>query len=121
MRLSTSIVLTLFLACLVTASAQTSSTPTTLEPGTPIERTVGSTETHTFIIALTENQYLQFVVNQHGIDVIVRVFSPAGKSLGEFDSPNGSEGPENVSIVAVSAGNYRIVVAALDPSSPVKD
>jgi hypothetical protein len=78
---------------------------------------IGSAETHSFNVALTENQYLQFVVNQHGIDLIVRVFSPTGKSLGEFDSPNGGEGPENVSVVGVAAGSYRISVSALNPNS----
>src|ERR1043166_3420965 len=103
MRLSTITFLSLPLALFITASAQTTGTPTTLEPGSPIERTIGSAETHNFNITLTENQYLQFVVNQHGIELIIRVFAPSGKSLGEFDSPNGSEGPENVSIVAVAA------------------
>src|SRR5215470_9117293 len=121
MRLSTISFLSLPLALFITASAQNSVTPTTLEPDTPIERTIGSRETHSFSINLSENQYLQFVVNQHGIDLIVRVFSPAGKSLGEFDSPNGTEGPENVSIVAVTAGNYRISVSALDANNSVRD
>jgi len=92
-------------------------TPTTLQPGSSIERTLPPNESHTFTIDLTEEQYLQFVVNQHGVDVVVRVFSPAGKSLGDFDTPNGAEGPENVSIVAITAGTYRIVVAPLDPNS----
>jgi len=50
----------------------------------------------------------------------VRVFSPTGKSLGEFDSPNGAEGPENVSIVGMASGDYRIVVAPLEPKSITK-
>ena len=121
MRLSTITFLSLPLTLFITASAQNSGTPTTLEPDTPIERTIGSTETHSFSVNLTDNQYLQFVVNQHGIDLIVRVFSPTGKSLGEFDSPNGAEGPENVSIVAVTTGSYRIAVSALDENNSVKD
>lgn len=111
----------LALSLLLTASAQTPGNVTTLESGTPIERSISQTETHTYNITLSENQYLQFVVYQHGIDLIVRVFSPSGKSLGEFDSPNGNEGPENVSIVAVAAGVYRIVVSALDAKTVVKD
>src|ERR1051325_10101185 len=119
MRLSTITFLSLPLTLFITASAQNSGTPTTLEPDTPIERTIGSTETQSFSINLTANQYLQFVVSQHGIDLIVRVFSPTGQSLGEFDSPNGAEGPENVSIVAVTAGSYRISVSALDANKSI--
>jgi len=83
MRLSTITFLSLPLTLFITASAQDSGTPTTLEPDTPFERTIGSTETQSFSINLTANQYLQFVVSQHGIDLIVRVFSPTGQSLGK--------------------------------------
>src|SRR4051794_5643482 len=111
MRISTSTPLLLVLALIVCLSdrgvAQTNQT--TLQPGTPIERTIGPSESHTYLINLTENQYMQFVVNQHGIDLIVRVFSPTGKGLGEFDTPNGAEGPENVAIVGMTSGAYRIV------------
>ena len=90
---------------------------TVLQPGTPLQRTISPGESHTFTIDLSDEQYLQFVVDQQGIDLIVRVFSPTGKSLGDFDTPNGAEGPENVAIVAVSGGSYRIVVSPLDPNS----
>jgi hypothetical protein len=112
---------TLSVLCLLllfpVVTAQTKTDQTTLEPGTPIERTIGPNESHSFTIKLEDEQYLQFVVNQHGIDLIVRVISPSGKRLGDFDSPNGGEGPENVSIVAIKGGEYRIVVSPLDPNS----
>jgi len=47
------------------------------------------------------------------IDVVVRLFSPEGKSLGVFDTPNGNEGPENVSLTADDSGVYRIDVSPL--------
>lgn len=84
-----------------------------LQPGSAVERTLASGQRHTFTINLEQDQFLEFVIEQHGIDVIVRVFSPEGKSLGEFDSPNGTEGPENVSLTSASAGVYRIEVAPL--------
>ncbi|HEV8368031.1 MAG TPA: hypothetical protein VGQ39_08770 [Pyrinomonadaceae bacterium] len=117
---SSSLPLLVLLISLSTANAQTQATQTTLEQGSTIERAIGPTETHAYTIALRDAQYLQFVVNQHGIDLIVRVFSPTGKSLGEFDSPNGAEGPENVSIVGMAGGDYRIVVAPLEPKSITK-
>src|SRR5438552_13062745 len=91
--------------------AKAQSGAATLQPGIPIERTLARGQTHSFNVTLEQDQALQLVVNQHGIDVVVRVFSPAGKSLGEFDSPNGTEGPENVSVIAVTSGVYRIEVA----------
>jgi hypothetical protein len=55
------------------------------------------------------------VVEQHGIDLLIQVMSPTRKNLGDFDSPNGGEGPENVSFVAGPAGPYNVTVAPLNP------
>ena len=107
------ILLVLFLMCLLSGAPAKGQGPASLQPGIPIERTLASGQSHSFSINLEQDQFLQLAVDQHGIDVIVRVFSPAGKSLGEFDSPNGKEGPENVSLVSVVAGVYRIEVAPL--------
>src|ERR1044072_5909760 len=92
----------------LTANAQT-----TLQPGTPIERTLGPGQTQEFNITLEENNFIQLVVEQRGIDVVVKVFSPGGKAVGEFDTPNGNDGPEHVSFVAAAAGAYNIIVTPL--------
>ena len=98
-------------------ATQAQGNQTVLQPGTTLERTIGPSESHTFTIDLDDEQYLQFVVTQKGTDLLVRVFSPGGKSLGDFDTPNGADGPENVAIVGLKSGTYRIVVAPLNPSS----
>jgi hypothetical protein len=95
--------------------AQGTGASTPLQAGTPIERTLGAGQSHSYTVNLDAGQFLQLVVDQHGIDVIVRVFSPAGKRLGEFDTPNGDDGPENVTVVAIAAGSYRVEVAPLGP------
>ena len=97
----------------VLCSAASAQTP--LQLGSPIERELQPGQTHEFTVELQENNFIQLVVEQNGIDVIVKVFSPAGKSLGEFDTPNGAEGPEHVSFVAVASGSYRVSVGPLDP------
>ena len=103
-----------FLICAsLTAYAQG---PTTLQPNVPVERALAN-QMHEFIVTLEENTWIQFVVEQRGIDVVVKIFSPEGKALGEFDSPNGNDGPEHVSFVATAAGNYRITVSPLDPAN----
>jgi len=89
---------------------------TTLQLGTPIERPLGPNGAYDFTVNLEANALIQFVVDQRDIDVIVKVFSPDGKSIGEFDSPNGADGPEHVSFVAAAAGGYRINVTPLDPN-----
>lgn len=87
--------------------------PTLLTSGTSVERQIGPGQTQLFQVAADQDQYVQLVVDQHGIDVFITVSSPSGKVLGEFDSPNGKEGPENVSFVASSPGTYLIAVAPL--------
>ena len=80
----------------------------------PAEQTLIPGQAHSFTVTLQENTYIQLVVEQRGIDVVVKVLSPDGKSLGEFDSPNGADGPEYVSFVSSTSGNYGIAVTPLD-------
>src|ERR1044071_9848457 len=112
-RLRPLLLLPCFICVFLTANAQG---PTTLQLGTPIERSLRPNQVQEFIINLEENTLIQLVVEQRGIDVIVKVASPAGKSLGQFDSPNGDDGPEHVLFLAVAPGAYRVAVSALDPS-----
>jgi hypothetical protein len=101
-----------FLFCVfLTANAQG---PTTLQLGTPIERTLKPGQTQEFTLNLKENTFVQLVVEQRGIDAIVKVSAPNGKVLGDFDSPNGNDGPEHVSFVGVAAGAYLIAVSPLN-------
>jgi hypothetical protein len=85
----------------------------TIQPGTTLERTLGRGQSHSFTISLVADQYLQIEVDQHGIDVIVRAYAPDSKLLSEMDSPNGTEGPENLAIISNKDGVYRIEVAPL--------
>ena len=112
-KLPALILVSLFTCFAINANAQA---PTTLQVGTPIERALGPGQVHEFTVKLEENTYIQVSVEQRGIDVIVKTFSPANKSLGEFDSPTGTEGSENVSFVAATAGVYRLTVGPLDPN-----
>lgn len=114
-RLRVLFLLPLLLCLSLTALAQ--GPPAPLQMGTPIERTLGAGQTHEFTVTLEENSYIQLVVEQRGIDVIVKVFSPEGKAMGEFDSPNGNDGPEHVAFTGTAAGVYRIIVGPLDPAN----
>lgn len=112
MRTSTvlSVVLFLFLA---STNASGQALASQLQIGTPIERTLAAGQSHSYSLSLEKDQLVQLVVDQKGIDVIVRVFSPGGRAVREVDTPNGAEGPENVELITSSAGNYRIEVAPL--------
>jgi hypothetical protein len=70
---------------------------------------------HRFTVSLEKEEFAQIIVDQRGVDVVVRVTAPDGRNLGEFDSPNGSNGPENVTVVALIAGSYSVAVSPLNP------
>jgi hypothetical protein len=88
-----------------------------LEPGKPIVRELAGDQAHSYGIALKAGQYLHVVVEQRGIDVVVSLFAPDGKRLAEVDSPNGTQGPEPVSMIAETSGNYRLEVRSLEKTA----
>ena len=92
--------------------------PTPLQQGTPIERSINGSQTHTYTVTTEEKRLVQLTLEQRGVDVVVSVFSPAGKKLGEYDTPNGTDGPENVSFVVVEQGAYRIDIKPLQVDAP---
>lgn len=97
-----------------TVAAQTDADMPKLDLGKPIERELVSDQAHSYSIALSAGQYLHVVVDQRGIDVVVAIFGADGKKLAEVDSPNGTQGPEPLSIVAQTTGTYRLEVRSLE-------
>src|SRR5690242_5180364 len=110
--------LSVLLLVLISVSLTANAQGQTLQLGTPIERTLGPGPSHEFRITLEENSFVQLVVEQRGVDVTIKVVSSEAKIVGEYDTPNGNEGPEHVSFVAASAGIYRIIVSPLSPEAP---
>ena len=102
--------------CLLTVIA--AAQDQTLQLGTTIDRQLASGQSHTFTVILEENTYIEFVVEQRGIDVLLIVANPEGKELSRHDTPNGAQGPEIVAFVAATAGTYRITVAPLNQDTP---
>ena len=88
-----------------------------LKMGPPIERELAGGLTHSYRIVLAKGQYMKAVVEQRGIDVVVRLFGPDGQQITEVDSPNASQGPEPVSIIVEANGEYRLAVEALDKTA----
>ena len=87
---------------------------TALEQGKPVERGLDGGGTHSYLISLAAGQFCHAVVHQLGIDVVVALYGPDGKQLVEMDSPNGTYGPERVSLVAGTSGSYKLEVRSLE-------
>ena len=78
--------------------------PQTLNPGGK----------HTYPLTLNANDYVKLVVEQKGIDVVVRLLGPDGKIVHEVDSPNGTQGPEPLSSIVEKSGGYTLEVESLE-------
>ena len=83
-----------------------------LASGKNLESTLAGGTTHAYVFDLPAGQFVDVVVDQQGIDVVVELRAPDGRLLTRVDSPNGAEGPEPVPAVAEVAGRYRLEVAA---------
>ncbi|MBV9957466.1 MAG: CHAT domain-containing protein [Acidobacteria bacterium] len=97
------------------AQTQQGGAATPLEQGKPVECELAGGKAETYLIKLSAGQFLRAVVEQRGIDVVVRLYAPDGKQLLEVDSPNGTDGPEPVSLIASVTGEYRLEVRSLAP------
>lgn len=93
-------------------------TATTLQPGVPVDRDLGAGRVHEFTVNTKESSFVQLVVEQQGIDVVIKIVSPDGKALAECDTPNGDEGKERVSFLAKDAGRYSISISPLNSDQP---
>jgi CHAT domain-containing protein/Tfp pilus assembly protein PilF len=81
-----------------------------LELAQAVERMIGGGEIHQYRVALNPGQYLRIAVKQQGGDVFMTVLDPASRKIARIDRPNGAYGPETVSVVAETAGDYQIEV-----------
>ena len=57
-------------------------------------------------------------MDQRGVDVVVSIFAPDGTKLVQVDCPNANYGLEPVSLVAETAGAYRVEVRSTSPKLP---
>jgi CHAT domain-containing protein/tetratricopeptide (TPR) repeat protein len=84
-----------------------------LEVGQLVLRDLKGGQTHSYEISLAAGQFAHVVVEQKGIDVVVKLFTPDGRLITEVDSPNDTLGPEPVYAIAETTGLYRLEVGSL--------
>lgn len=75
-----------------------------------IQAGILQTESHRYLFKANKGQFLNFVVNQIGIDLKVSLYSPQNSLIMEVDSPNGKNRPEHVKFQSPSSGNYIIEI-----------
>lgn len=88
-----------------------------LVPARPVERELRGGQVHKYQVSLSQGQYLKVVVDQRGVDVVVTALGPDGAKISEVDSPNGTLGPELISVVAITSGVYLFEVRSLEANA----
>lgn len=88
-----------------------------LELGKSVERELRGGVAHSYSLPIPAGQFLHVRVVQRGIDVILTLVGPDGKTLAQVDSPNGTKGDEPIWYVTESPGNYRIEIGSLEAAA----
>lgn len=81
-----------------------------LSAGTVLDGDLVGGQRIRFALELAEGEYANLAVEQRGIDFVVRLLAPDGKTLSEVDSELRLTGTETVEIVASTAGVYTIEI-----------
>lgn len=79
-------------------------------PGKSEERKLGGGQRHIYLIAVPPGSYLNLVVNQLGIDVVVTIYRNGGEELIEIDKANGTRGRERLSLLIDNTSSYLLQV-----------
>ena len=77
---------------------------------------IQNNESHQFTVDLEKDQFALLKLSQRGIDLMITCFDPAGDEIEKYDSPNGKNGPEFITIISDVAGKYKLEVKPLDES-----
>jgi CHAT domain-containing protein/Tfp pilus assembly protein PilF len=88
-----------------------------IEPGRPIEAELAGGGAHSYTFTLHRGELLDLVIDQRGIDVIVKVLGPDGTTMVEANTPIGGYGLETIAAIAGGAGLHRLEIRAAWPDA----
>lgn len=103
---------------MVTLADQDDTDAVRLETGKSIKREINGGQTHSYVVTLTEDQFLRVVATQQGADVVLVLFGPTGKQINEINEAKSTQGTEHLSVLTVLAGSYRVEVRSAGKNAP---
>ncbi|MEJ7559295.1 MAG: serine hydrolase [Pedobacter sp.] len=71
---------------------------------------------HRFQVELAKSQYASLHLMQKGVDLMITTYDSNGRKLDDFDSPNGKDGPELITIKSSIKGKYSIEIYPIEES-----
>ena len=69
-----------------------------------------SDEKHFFNLDLEKDQFVFLKVMQNGVDLQITTYAVNGDKIADFDSPNGTNGPELIQFTSTDKGIYKVAV-----------
>jgi len=103
-------ILTATIAVFVSSLVQGDRDVRVLVSGQTVERSLDSGEQHTYQLTLHAGEFASIVVEQRGIDAVVRSVDPENVTLAKFQDDYRKTGEEHPAIVAATTGTYSLVV-----------
>lgn len=94
----------------VTAPAQAQSNAPTLEPESPLAGEIVGGKSRKYLINLKAEQFARIVVEQRGIDIVLRVSAPDGTLYARVNDLDDTTGSEQIVVLAEAAGAYQLEV-----------
>lgn len=88
-----------------------------LDSDVEFDRQLARGEEHRYKVPLRSGECATVIVEQRGIDVVVRVRGADGSAIAEVDDEIRSTGREQVDVVADAAGTYTLTIAAVPGTS----
>src|SRR5438876_9906996 len=98
--------------------ASTGEEPRLLEKGKPVERVMSGGESHSYQLPLTAGQFVNVVIDQRGIDLILVVFDSNGKQIAEVSAMNRQQGMKLLYLIADASGVYRLEIRSSEKDAP---
>src|SRR5262249_2135385 len=76
--------------------AQSLPSAQTLELNQPVTRELAGGQNYVYRVAAHAGQYLEAILEQRGVDVVVSLFAPDGQRVAQFDGDSRPQGQETV-------------------------
>jgi len=106
------------IAVLAALAPVTSAPPSELKAGVAVEREIAGGERQVFDLVLEADTFVIVDAVQKGVDLVLSAHDPAGIGRGEVDFREGGDGAETLSLIAGTAGTYRIGVRSSLSDAP---
>ncbi len=103
-----------FFLCLFFTTALAQVQKGELLKGKAVSAEIAPKEQHRYSVSLEKNQFAFFKLMQEGVDVKISTYTPKGKKIDEFDSPNGNNGAELFALKSEEKGKYMVEVTPLE-------